>query len=223
MNPLVPGPEIYDGIEALGLAVDLQGWHSDRPVFAELVEATAPSIIIEVGSWKGASAIHLGRVSAALGLRPTIVCVDTWLGSLEIWANPHLARLGARRHGYPQVYFQFLHNVKAAGLHHQVIPLAQTSAVGARILRMLEVQAELVYIDGSHEYRDALLDQEDYWPLVRPGGVMFGDDCTAKFPGVVRAVREFAAAQGLPVEMREDHFWILRKPANAADQPTRSP
>jgi hypothetical protein len=211
VNPLVPGPEIYDGIEALGLAVDLQGWHSDRPVFADLLRVTAPSVIIEVGSWKGASAVHMGRVSTALGLRPTILCVDTWLGSLEIWAQPHLARLAPRRHGYPQVYFQFLHNVKAAGLQHQVVPLVATSAVGARMLRMLEVQAELVYIDGSHEYRDVTLDLQDYWPLVRAGGVMFGDDCNPNFPGVQRAVREFAAAQGLPLELREENFWILRK------------
>lgn len=52
----------------------------------------------------------------------------------------------------------------------------------------------MVYVDGSHAYRDVLRDLHDYWPLVREGGALFGDDIT--WPSVSRAVSEFADTIG---------------------------
>lgn len=204
-SPLIV-PSIYDGIEALGLKTDLAGWHSTDPLFAELIEEAQPRNIIEVGSWKGASAIHMARQA---GEEARVFCVDTWLGGRGLLHHEGLAK----KHGYPQVYFQFLHNVKACGMHERIVPVIATSRDGARILAAARAQVELIYIDGSHEEEDVADDVADYWPLLRPGGVMFGDDLNeAAFPGVRRAVEGFADFKGLLME-EHGHFWILRKPA----------
>jgi NAD(P)-dependent dehydrogenase (short-subunit alcohol dehydrogenase family) len=41
---------------------------------------------------------------------------------------------------------------------------------------------DLIYVDGSHDYDDVAADLAAYRPLVRPGGVMFGDDYCGSWP-----------------------------------------
>jgi predicted O-methyltransferase YrrM len=55
---------------------------------------------------------------------------------------------------------------------------------------------ELLFIDGSHTYDDALADMEIYWKKVVPGGVMLVHDAydtngTICEPDVYKAVRDF--------------------------------
>jgi hypothetical protein len=53
-----------------------------------------------------------------------------------------------------------------------------------------------------------------YWHVLRPGGVMFGDDYRAEFyPGVVAAVAAFGKERQLVPEIVDGQFWLLRKPA----------
>ena len=52
-----------------------------------------------------------------------------------------------------------------------------------------------------------------YWPLLRPaGGVCFGDDYCAEWPGVKAAVDEFAALHDLELEVH-GIVWFVTKPA----------
>lgn len=216
MNPAstfpMPEPDIYEGILKLGLKLDLHGWNSEHPVFECLIRETRPEVIVEVGSWKGASAINMARIRAMLLPTRTwrIYCVDTWLGSREIWRNAHLRETNPRRHGYPQVYFQFLHNVYVSGFSSRIVPLPMASRHGAEVLRENGIAAELIYIDASHDYVDVRDDLVHYWPLLAPGGVMFGDDYHA-FSGVRTAVEEFALIRHLKVELFDGNFWVMRK------------
>ena len=50
--------EMYDGA-ILRSDLDLQGWGSTHPVFEHVVSEYRPTSIVEVGSWKGASASHM--------------------------------------------------------------------------------------------------------------------------------------------------------------------
>ena len=50
---------------------------------------------------------------------------------------------------------------------------------------------DLVFIDGNHSYEVVKRDLELYWPKVRPGGILIGHDYTTRFPGVIKAVREW--------------------------------
>ena len=43
------------------LAADLQGWGSTSGVFKKYFDIVNPKLVIEVGSWKGASAIHMAK------------------------------------------------------------------------------------------------------------------------------------------------------------------
>lgn len=51
---------------------------------------------------------------------------------------------------------------------------------------------DFVYIDGVHSYEYVKKDIELYYPKVKKGGIISGDDFGADFIGLCRAVTEFA-------------------------------
>lgn len=192
------------GFDASAYGDDVQGWGSDHSVFGELIAEVRPRLIIEVGSWKGASAIHMAKICDDLDLDTRICCVDTWLGAYEF-----IGASGERDlmpiYGYPQVYYQFLANVVRASQATRVIPFPTTSLIAARYFWHQQIRADLIYIDGSHDADDVAADIRAYWPLLRKGGVLFGDDYDS-FEDVQRAVN----AIGWPFEVVGNRYWVMR-------------
>jgi len=119
-----------------------------------------------------------------------------------------------RQNGHPMTYWQFLVNMKSRGLQERVVPIVNTSAEGAILLKAAEVVADIIYIDASHTFRAAYQDICDYWPLLRKGGVMLVDDLTT-YPDVYAAMLRFVAEQGLwgSFESLDNNtFGLLTKP-----------
>jgi len=211
IRALLHAVDPYAGFDASALPVDLHGWGSDSPAFRELILAVKPRLIVEVGTWKGASAIHMADVLGETGSDAQILCVDTWLGALEFWtghADPERHGSLALKHGWPQVYYQFLANVCHRGHQARIIPFPQTSATAALWLRSFGIQADLIYLDGSHEEEDVYADCLAYWEALAPGGTMFGDDWG--WDGVRLAVSRFAREYGETVRFIADK-WVLQK------------
>eukprot|EP00439_Symbiodinium_sp_Y106_P086628 s33_g34.t2 len=69
---------------------------------------------------------------------------------------------------------------------------------------------DVVYVDGDHSYEGAASDLDAWWPILRTGGAMVGHDYTITWPGVVRAVNEFADAHGLDVNFSAELWWFLK-------------
>jgi hypothetical protein len=69
-----------------------------------------------------------------------------------------------------------------------------------------------VYIDAAHGEYEVYGDLIHYWPLVRPGGIMFGDDYYTTWCGVIKAVNRFAFEQSLALETNAGK-WFMTKPA----------
>jgi hypothetical protein len=152
------------------------GWHSDSPYFEQIIFEVRPLRILEIGSWLGASAIHMANICKALGLQTEIVCVDTWLGALEFWTNQddtsryEMLRL---QDGYPSVYEQFRSNVIRSGLAGMITPFPITSDIAFRFFEEKGIKFDLIYIDGSHDYSDV---KRDVHNACDTGAVVFGDD-----------------------------------------------
>jgi len=172
--------------------VSMQGWQSSQaPALAELVTRVKPKTIIEVGSWRGVSAIWMMQHAPPDAV---IYCVDTWLGSIEHMVgevDPPMPR--AR--GYPTVYDEFRDNILHAGIGNRLYPIPNTSIIGAEFLRRSGVYGDLIYIDASHDADSVWADLCAYRALLTPGGVLCGDDYGA-YPGVTQAVDAFAERHG---------------------------
>jgi hypothetical protein len=199
---------IYNEILPSGIE-QVPGWQSYSPVFKQLIEQVKPKVIIEVGTWLGASAINMAKITKELNLNTKIYCVDTWLGAEEFWThNKHTPERDLKlKNGYPQIYFDFISNVKQHNVEDIITPIPNTSYIGSLILKHYNIAADLIYIDGSHEYIDVKNDINTYMQILNPGGIMFGDDYVDCWPGVRRAVKETLTNN---FQVLENIFWVHR-------------
>ncbi len=159
---------------------DVRGWVSAAGgefLWHLAANATRPDgEIVEIGSWKGRSAIWLSYGSKA-GLGKKIHAVDPHVGSVE-----HKEKYG------PEVdtYGEFLRNIENAGVADMVVPVRKASTVFAKEFNF---PVEVIFIDGDHSYEGVKEDFEAWFPKVIEGGVMVFDD-TQDWPGPRRLVRE---------------------------------
>lgn len=198
--------KVYENLDIL--PEDISGWGGDSPIFNELIKKILPNLIIEVGTWKGQSAITMALALKDLGMDSKIYCVDTWLGSLEFLDDNKDERNLMYKNGYPQIYYQFLSNVVHKKLENIIIPFPQTSDISFRFFKEKNITADLIYIDGSHNYEDVLRDLNNYYTLLNYDGIIFGDDYN--WSDVNKAVNEFSLEKNIEVTIN-DRFWIIRK------------
>ena len=159
------------------LPPDMQGWASDRPVFREVLTEVKPKFIVEVGTWKGASAFHMVDVLLEIGHTDfEIICVDTWLGSVEHWTRLYGPIHPILKHGRPQLYEQFLSNVIHRGYQDWITPFPIDSQNAAYTMAQMQFSPDVIYVDAGHEYYSVKHDLFLYSSLLRQGGYLIGDD-----------------------------------------------
>ncbi len=206
-------------------SVDLQGWHSDHPIFRQVFERHRPKLVCEIGTWKGASVLHMHALAKEMGLRTHFICIDTWLGSNDtLWLQPDLRAHLRLTGGYPDLFRQFVHNVRSAGAADDISPFPITSTAAARVLGKLGIKLDALYIDAGHEEEEVYYDLALFYDLVAPGGAIFGDDYSPGWPGVVSAVHRFAHEKNLVLQAGDGKFYFEKRPsaARALMKPLRS-
>lgn len=159
----------------------------------------------EVGSWQGDSAARFLRWA-----RPAqLYLVDPWVHSDD---RPHALYGGpggqARMDDlYAGVLARFSRQIEEGRV---VICRAHSLDAAAELPAL-----DWAYIDGDHTYDGALADLEAYWPLLKPGGLLTGDDyrCVGWWEdGVTRAVKEFCQARSCQARIMGSQFLIKKPP-----------
>jgi len=177
---------------------DIHGWGSDHPWLLDAVRELDPKVIVEVGVWKGASTLHMAEEMWRLGIPGVVLAVDTFQGSAEHWLGEHKVPM---RDGKPSLYETFIENVRLMGLEEWIVPLPIDSINAAMVLTGLGVSVDMIHLDAAHDAMSVSMDLQAWWPLLRSGGVLIGDDYDPAFPGVVMAFDAFAERYGLALEV----------------------
>lgn len=67
----------------------------------------------------------------------------------------------------------------------------------------------MIYIDGSHEYKDVLDDLNNYWEVLNPkGGIIFGDDWP--WDSVANAVKDFCTQKNVKFQLAGIN-WVIQR------------
>jgi len=170
----------YDPYSFTGeiMSLDDQGWNSESAVFLKLLEIQ-PKLIVEVGTWKGASAIHMANILKENYTDFEIVCVDTWLGSVEHW-DPNSGHSGHFKNnfvnGRPTIYDQFRSNIVHKGLTDYITPFPIDSINAFEWFKTNNISVDAIYIDAGHDYNSVRMDLSNWPTVLRSGGYLLGDD-----------------------------------------------
>lgn len=111
------------------------------------------------------------------GKRIRFDCVDTWLGSKEPKHQSDPSVINGT------LYFEFLANL--VPVRRQIKVIRRRSVEAAKLYRNESI--DLAFIDAAHDEKNVLADIAAWWPKIRVGGVLAGDDATAS--GVSAALK----------------------------------
>jgi hypothetical protein len=175
-----------------------------------------PNVVIEVGSFLGYSAIKMAKEVKRLELPTKIICVDTWLGSPEhyfMYKSKKDMRIGYKN-GYPTLYQKFVASVIQNEVQDIICPLPFPSSIAYKILekifKYIDIKADFVYLDGSHEEMDVEFDLYYYYQLLGENGRIWGDDYG--WEGVQNAVLNFTKNNNLKARVLQNGVhWFIEK------------
>ena len=180
---------------------------------------TPPRLVLEVGSFIGSGAVHVWANLASRTLDVAtdghrfVICADTWQGSLMMRLPPRThSSIMSSKHGFLNVGELFLRRVLTEGVSDIIYPLAMPSLGAARLLYLLGYRLDVVYLDSAHELGETLIELHMFYSLLRPGGVMLGDDY--EFEAVAHDVQTFARCQNATFITFGAHGlqWMVQKP-----------
>lgn len=143
--------------------------------YLERANGGKPIHILEIGSWIGSSAFTWGQALATCKNQGSITCVDPWtpyLGSRPGISETLSTMENALQADLP--YQLFLHNMRFIPSDIKVRHLRGYSSDILPLLR--EEQFDLVYVDGDHAYDRVVEDLRLSMSLLKPGGILCGDD-----------------------------------------------
>jgi len=173
------------------------------------LSALRPLVGAEVGVWKGDNAADILEHLAPAQL----FLVDPYAAYAEYSDF-------ARRHGGDAKWHKWL-GTDWDGIYQSVVDRFAAHP-SVRIMRMKSPEAaaslnnqllDFVYIDGNHDLPAVLADLRAWWPKIRGCGVLAGHDHWHRQPGVVEAVRVFAAEIGQKPHIADTNYWFIKSPS----------
>jgi len=73
-------------------------------------------------------------------------------------------------------------------------------------------ELDFVYVDGNHRYTYVLKDLDMYYPKLKIGGWVCGNDYNMEHGGVVRAVREFIRKNKISgLTIGHNDWWVIKE------------
>lgn len=156
--------------------------------------------IVEIGSYKGGSAVLLAKGSRRAGRKGNVYAIDPHYWERAFWLDKEFV---------PTDTFRiFSENIKKAGVNDLVIPVLKTSH---ETVRNWKQPISLLWIDGNHDYIYVKMDfllWEKY--LINGGVIAFHDS---------RASTNIVSARGVPLAIKPNagplrvvKKYILRSP-----------
>jgi len=179
---------------------DIDGWFWFEPAYRFLFDSLPddrPSHFVEVGSYKGRSFAWLLVEAINSGKSVTLRAVDIWPSDAFTEFRNNVAP-AERLLGQGRYLHSHRPSVEAAAFHDAE-------------------SLDVVWLDADHSYEAVCADIDAWWPTVKPGGYLGGDDYLME--GVWKAVEERFSGRYMLIPgwatdapgKRPYPSWIVRK------------
>lgn len=180
---------------------DIEGWFDFTSLYSFIVQSSAEkSKFVEVGSWLGKSASYMAVEIANSNKIIDFYCVDTWKGSEEHIKNELIIK--------DELYDSFLRNTEK--VKDYIIPIRLSSKEASKTFE--DNSLDFIFIDAGHSYEDVYEDLRCWFPKLKDGGFFAGHDYSPAWPGVIKAVQEWALENNFLISLVEESCWLMKKP-----------
>lgn len=183
----------------------IQGWFSYPYLYQHVVNSCNSYDryhFVEVGSWKGRSACFMAVEILNSNKNILFDCVDTWKGSEEHYDVNNTVYEPGLLIDEDYLYKIFLKNIEP--VRHIINPIRSTSTEASTLYE--DNSLDFILIDAAHDYENVLLDLQHWYPKLRTGGIIAGDDLP--WEGVKQAVDEFFARDYIT---QDNIVWVKQK------------
>ena len=180
---------------------EVEGWCDFADVYDLAVKRTPEyGTLVEVGAWKGQSAILMARLIRKANKKLRFIVVDHWQGSAEHHENgDDCSNLKA----------EFEANLKAHDVWGAVDIASGPSPFAAHCFD--NESLDFVFLDASHDRAAVAEDIRAWLPKVKIGGIIAGHDYP--YLGVAAAVAEVLGETALVETRGRSWLWIKKDPA----------
>lgn len=164
---------------------DVSGFFDSDLVY-KLATKTFPegSTFVEIGSWMGRSTCCLGQLVKDSKKDIKVYAVDTFEGSEEHWQL--IKEIEENSTSLLEI---FKKNTSLCGVDNLITPIKGASL---DVVNQFEDESiDFIFIDASHDYENVLADITAWYPKLKPGGLIAGDDYAPCWGGVIQAVNEY--------------------------------
>lgn len=202
---------------------DLFAWNSQHEYLHDSLDKTKGSWILELGVWKGGSAIHLAKKLKEKG-EGVIVCLDSWLGCQLLFNHNGVQSSLKKDFGRPEIWKSFYANVIYHDVQNYILPIHLDSISGLRLLNGkhrngYKFYFDVVHHDATHvspylyndliEIKDLVLDDshilvDDY---IQTGAPEFD---AMDFSGVIKDTNDFAKEFNYSLESKPNKARLIK-------------
>jgi len=175
---------------------DNHGWfRSHNAAVLKMFLSEKTGSILELGAWLGKSTRHLCQFAP----NAAVVTIDHWKGSEE----HYLPERTDVKNKLPHLYETFL--VNCWEYKERLLPVKNNTIDGMNELFNEGFVPEVIYIDASHDYRNAYNDLSTAHKLW-PNALIIGDDW--EWPGVHQAVVNYSYSREVILSVYGNCWWL---------------
>lgn len=190
--------QIADALAFIDRAENPCNWIAEYPIVASLIMQFNLKVGVEIG--------------VAFGGQSEYLLANTSIEKLfSIDPYQHFSTGYVDTMNFNQAIFDVLHIKTAKRLEpykSRSVLLRELSQNASQIF--FDRSLDFVYIDGNHSYEAVKQDIESWYPKIRSGGLLIGDDYSVYFLGLCQAVNEFCQKEGLKLYNLGAKWWVLK-------------
>ncbi|MBN2420275.1 MAG: FkbM family methyltransferase [Deltaproteobacteria bacterium] len=180
-----------------------ENWFTHEQAFSDLLGTFAgrPDLLfLELGSWKGRSALWLAE-NILTGGNSRIICVDVWdvsrwdLKSSEtqqLLSNPK--RMEELK--IETLYETFLNNTK--NLRHKIVPMRMRTVDALKEFVKNDTKFDFIFIDADHSENAVYEDFSLSYECIKSSGIIYFDDLS--WVSVQNAIERISVDFGIHIE-----------------------
>lgn len=190
---------------------DIHGYFSYTNLYDLAIKYSPDNAtFVEIGAWMGRSTCYMAEQVKSSSKNIKFYAVDTWDGSDE---EEHQRIVQELESNNSSLFEVFQTNLQKCNVGDYVIPLQTTSLKASE--QFENESLDFVHIDASHDYENVLADIIAWYPKVKSGGFISGDDYVINWGGVIQAVNEYFKNKSLVLLDRQDgtlsKVWLHQK------------